>query len=207
MEWGILFILVLLILVSYVIVQETRAQMHWRGLVEQGDLEAMRTLIENEIEHWHTARVPRGTPALLWHGIQTVELIDVGPKAARLNCSAEGEYSLIGGRRVETSSALDEAKKITMKLAEMAFYDIPNVKLDRVQIDVYTAFRDQSGRADTWCILSTLVQRADVEHLDWEETPADEFIAFTGGHFSANGSGTIQAIEPLPWEEGAARSS
>jgi hypothetical protein len=206
-EWGILFILVLLLLISYVIVQETRAQMHWRGLVEQGDLDAMRTLIEEEVENWHTARVPRGVPTSLWHGVQTVELIDVGPKAARLNCSAEGEYSLVGGRRVETSSALDEGKKISMKLAEMAFYDIPNVKLDRVQIDVYTAFRDQRGHADTWCILSTMVERADVEHIDWDETPADEFASITGGRFAADGSGTIAAIEPLPWEEGATRSS
>jgi len=204
-EWGILVIVILLVLISYVIVQETRAQMHWRGLIEGGDLDAMRTLIEDEVEHWHTARVPRGTPALLWHGVQTVELIDVAEKAARLNCSAEGEYSLVAGRRIETSSALDEAKKITMKLAEMAFYDIPNVKLDRVQIDVYTAFRDQRGHAETCCILSTLAQRADIEHLDWEQTPADEFIGITGGKYAAEGSGTIQAIEPLPWQEDAAR--
>jgi hypothetical protein len=205
MEWGILFILILLVLISYVIIQETRAQMHWRGLVEDGDMDAMRTLIEEEVEHWHTSRVPRGTPALLWHGVQTVELIDVGPKAARLNCSAEGEFSLVGGRRTETSSALEEAKKITMKLAEMAFYDVPNVKLDRVQVDVYTSFRDQSGHADTWCILSTLVERTDVEHLDWEQTSPEEFIELTGGRFTAGGSDTIQAIEPLPWQEGAAR--
>jgi hypothetical protein len=207
MEWGILFILILLLLISYVIVQETRAQMHWRGLVEQGDLGAMRTLIEDEVEHWHTARVPRGVPALLWHGVQTVELIAVGPKAARLNCSAEGESAFIAGRRVETSSALEEAKKITMKLAEMAFYDIPNVKLEKVQIDVYTSFRDQSGRGDSLCILSTLVERSEVEHLDWEETPASEFIELVGGRYVSDGSGRIQSIEPLPWGEGAARSS
>jgi hypothetical protein len=151
--------------------------------------------------------VPRDVPALLWHGIQTVELIDVGPKAARLNCSAEGESAFIDGRRVETSSALQEAKKITMKLAEMAFYDIPNVKLERVQIDVYTSFRDQSGRGDSLCILSTLVERSDVEHLDWEATPATEFIDLVGGRYVGDGSGRIQSIEPLPWGEGAARSS
>jgi hypothetical protein len=207
MEWGILFILIILLLISYVIIQETRAQMHWRGLVEQGDLGAMRTLIADEVESWHTARVPRGVPALLWHGIQTAELIDVGPKAARLNCSAEGESAFIDGRRVETSSALEEAKKITMKLAEMAFYDIPNVKLEKVQIDVYTSFRDQSGRGDSLCILSTLVERSDVEHLDWEATPASEFIELVGGRYVSDGSGRIQSIEPLPWGEGAARSS
>jgi hypothetical protein len=206
MEWGVLIILVILVLVAYVIVQETRAQMHWRGLVAEGDVTAIRQLIEDEVEHWHDARVPRGTPALLWHGVQTVELTDVGATAARFNCSAEGEFSLIEGRRVETSSALNEGMKITMKLSEMILYDIPNVKLDRLQVDVYTAFRDESGHAEPRCILSTRVERAAVEHIDWDATLATEFASLNSGRFEADESGRIHAIEPLPWQEGAARS-
>ena len=58
MEWGILVILAILLFTSYVIVQETRAQLFWRGLVEKGDLKAIRELLETEIETWHRARVP-----------------------------------------------------------------------------------------------------------------------------------------------------
>src|SRR5829696_2361238 len=116
MEWGILVIVMLF--TSYVIVQETRAQLFWRGLVEKGDLKAIRELLETEIETWHRARVPRGTPALLWHGMQTVELLDVTEHGARVSCNAEGEYALVRGRRVETSSPLSEGTKITMKLSE-----------------------------------------------------------------------------------------
>jgi hypothetical protein len=205
MEWGILIILLILLFVSYTIVQETRAQLHWRGLVQGGDVDAIRTLLQNEIDSWHTSRVPRGTPALLWHGVQTVELVDVDATGAHLNASAEGEYSLLQGKRVETSSAVAEGMKITMKLAEMTMYDVPNVKLERVQIDVYTAFRDNEGRAETRCILSTLVERDLVEHLDWEETSPADFLTLTQGRFSANGSGTIQAVEPLAWVEDATR--
>lgn len=205
MEWGILVILLILLFVSYTIVQETRAQLHWRSLVQDGDVEAIRTLLQNEIDHWHTSRVPRGTPALLWHGVQTVELVDVDPTGARLNCSAEGEYSLVQGKRIETSSAVAEGMKITMKLAEMTLYDVPNVKLDRVQIDVYTAFRDNSGRSETRCILSTMIERDVVEHIDWEETTPPDFLTLTQGRFTADGSGTIQAIEPIPWVEDATR--
>jgi hypothetical protein len=206
-EWGIGIILVILLFVSYVIVQETRAQMHWRGLVEQGDVEAIRQLVEAEVENWHTSRVPRGVPALLWHGVQTAELTDVSARALRLNCSAEGEYALVEGRRVETSTPLAEGMKITMKLAEMALYDIPNVKLDRVQIDVYTSFRDASGHAETSCILSTSVERSVVEHIDWEEMTAPDFVTLTGGLFYANSSDTIQPVEPLPWQDGTAREN
>jgi hypothetical protein len=93
--------------------------------------------------------------------------------------------------------------KITMKLAEMMLYDIPNVKLDRVQIDVYTAFRDASGRAEPQCILSTSVERSDVEHIDWEQTAAAEFVTLTSGRFAAEASGRIGKVEPLTWDEGA----
>jgi hypothetical protein len=202
MIYGIIFVAVLMILIAYVILQETRAQMHWRGLVAEGDVDAIRELVEDEIERWHNERVPKGTPALLWHGIQTVELIDVSADSAHVSCSAEGEFALVEGRRTETSTPLTEGKKITMKLADMLLYDIPNVKLDSVQIDVYTSFRDEMGRSQPACILSTVVARKDIELLDWEATGAEEFIEMAQGRFSSDNSGALHAIEPLPWMNG-----
>jgi hypothetical protein len=199
MVYGIIFVAVLLLLIAYVIIQETRAQMHWRDLVKQGDVEAIRELLQTEIDRWHTERVPKNVPALLWHGVQTVELIDVDAHGARLSCSAEGEVALVGGRRVETSSPLEEGKKITMKLADLALYEVPNVKLDRVQIDVYTTFRDGAGQSLSHCVLSTRVEREDIEELDWEATTAQEFIEMTRGRYSSDNNGAVHAIEPLPW--------
>ena len=198
MEWGILIVLLLLLFTGFVIVQETARQLHWRGLVESGDLSAIRTLIEEEIQAWHEARMPKGTSTLLWHGIQSVELLDVTPKAARVSCNAEGEYALSGDRRVETSSPLAEGMKIVKRLAEMLLYDVPNVKLDHVQIDVYTSFRDQNGHAEPRCILSTHIDRSTVEHIDWDETEPVDFIMLVDGRFSGNGNG-IHAIEPIAW--------
>jgi hypothetical protein len=204
MEWGILIILAILLFTSYVIVQETRAQLFWRGLVQQGDLKAIRELLETEIETWHQARVPRGTPALLWHGVQTVELLDVTEHGARVSCTAEGEYALVGGKRVETSSPLSEGMKTTMKLAEMLLYDVPNAKLDHFQIDVYTSFRDESGRAEPRCILSTLVQRGLVEDFDWENESATAFVTRNNGRFAAETDGSLTRVEPLEWDEARA---
>jgi hypothetical protein len=198
MEWGILVIVLLLLFTGFVIVQETARQLHWRGLVESGDLDAIRTLIVDELEAWHESRVPRGTPAMLWHGVQTVELLDVTPISARVSCNAEGEYALVSGRRIETSSPLVEGMKITKRLAEMLLYDVPNVKLDQVQIDVYTSFRDENGHAEPRCILSTLIARSAVEHIDWDETEPADFVSLTDGLFSGNGSG-LHAIEPIAW--------
>jgi hypothetical protein len=203
-EYGIAVVAVFVFLIAYVILQETRAQMHWRKLVSEGNVDAVRQLLEDEIERWHTERVPKGMPALLWHGIQTVELIDVTADAARLNCSAEGEYQLVGGRRLETSSPLAEGKKITMKLADMVLYEVPNLKLGRVQVDVYTSFRDDEGHSEPRCILSTSVERNEIEDLDWESTTADEFIDLTDGRYAVTGNGAVHPIEPLSWQASAA---
>ena len=187
-------------LIAYAILQETRAQMHWRKLVSEGNVDAVRQLLEDEIERWHTERVPKGMPALLWHGIQTVELIDVTADAARLNCSAEGEYQLVAGRRIETSSPLAEGKKITMKLADMVLYEVPNLKLGSVQVDVYTSFRDAEGHSEPRCILSTNVERSDVEDMDWESTTAEEFIEVSRGRYAVSGNGAVHPVDPLPWD-------
>lgn len=200
MEWGILIIVLLLLLTAYVILQETRAQMYWRGLVARGDVEAIRQLIQGEIDRWRSERVPRGVPALLWHGVQTVALTGVTARGARVSCTAEGEYAFVDGRRVETSGPLAEGMKVTKKLAEMLLYDVPNVKLDHVQIDVYTSFRDEKGRAEPRCILSTRVERAAVARIDWEETSPADFLALTGGRFAADG-GSLKPVEPLAWPE------
>lgn len=207
MEWGILVIVLILLFVAFVIVQETFAQLHWRGLVEGGDLSAIRELLDEEAEHWRTSRVPRGTPALLWHGVQTVELLDVTRDGARLSCNAEGEFALNNGRRVETSSPLAEGMKITKKLAEMSLYDVPNVKLDHVQIDVYTSFRDEAGHAEPRCILSTRVERDRVAIVDWEEISAPDFVALNDGYFVTGHDGAVHPIEPLTWAEEPAGSN
>lgn len=198
MEVGIAIVLLILLFTGYVIVQETRAQLHWRDLVEHGDVDAIRQLIEGEIETWHNQRVPKGTPALLWHGVQTIELTDVNEKSARVSCNAEGEYSLVGGKRVETSSPVEEGMKITKRVAEMMLYDVPNVKLDQAQVDVYTFFRTQGGVAEPRCILSTRIDRRTVEHIDWDETEPHDFAVLTGARFAGNGNG-VEAIEPYEW--------
>ena len=206
MEFGIAIVVLLLLVTGYVIVQETRAQLHWRDLVAQGDVDAIRQLIEAEMDTWHNQRVPRGTPALLWHGVQTVELLDVDATSVLVSCNAEGAYAMVEGRRAEVSTPVQEGMKITQKLAEMLLYDVPNVKLDQVQIDVYTFFRSEGGIAEPRCILSTRVNRRTVEHIDWDETEAHDFAALTGARFSANGNG-VEPIEPFEWPAPASRSS
>lgn len=194
--WGLLIVAIIVALITYVIVQEIRAQQHWRRLVEQGDLDAIRQIVQGEVKRWREDRPPRDVHPSLWHGVQTVELLEVGRDYVRLTCTAEGQYAVVDGQRREVSTALSEGMKLTAKLADMFLYDIPNLRLDRVQIDVYTTFRNRHGAATQDCILSTLARRSDAQRVDWEASSPEEIVATLGGRFRRDHSGAALAIEP-----------
>lgn len=194
--WGLLAVVLIALVIAYAVIQETRAQRHWRTLVKAGDIDAIRTIVESEVNRWRTERMPRGVLPSVWHGVQTADLVDVGTDYVRVGCSAEGQYAVVGHRREEVSSALREAMKLTVKLADMLLYDIPNVELERVHIDVYTTFRARSGAANQRCILSTVVRRSEAKGLDWEETPPEEIVARFGGRFQVDRRGHAQPIDP-----------
>jgi hypothetical protein len=196
--WGILIVAIFVALISYVIIQETRAQHYWRSLVEQGDVDAIRRLIQQEIERWRGEPTPRDVPSTVWRGVQTVELVEVGPDYGRVSCEAEGQYAMVGGQRREVSNALGEGMKVTVRLADMLLYEVTHVHLDRVQIDVYTTFRRHEGAATQECILSTLVRRSDARDLDWESLSPEEIVTVFGGRYRRDDSGA-----PLPIEADA----
>ena len=198
-DWGIAvgigIILVLFLIVGYVIVQGTRVQLYWRKQAESGNVDAIRTLVGDEVTRWKTARTPREVPPSVWHGVQSIELLDVSPDGVRVSASAEGQYALVGTERREVSNALKEGMKLTSRLAEMLMYDIPNVKLQRTQIDIYTAYRDEQG-ATQRCILSTACEREVANQLDWDSLDAEDIVRAFGGRYSLDDGGNPLAINP-----------
>ena len=53
---------------------------------------------------------------------------------------------MLDGRWVEVRNPLQEGVAITAQAADMLFYELPHYRPDRVQIDVYTDYRDADGR-------------------------------------------------------------
>ncbi|MEX2247032.1 MAG: hypothetical protein WEC75_10125 [Dehalococcoidia bacterium] len=193
---GIGIVLVFFLLVAYVIVQETRAQLYWRKLVDEGDVTAIQTLVADEVARWKTARTPKGTEPSLWHGVQSAELLAVESDGVRLSASAEGRYGLDSGERREVSSALKEGMKLTARLADMVMYEIPNVRLPYTRIDIYSTFRDEQGSSQR-CILSTTCARDVAEGLDWDGLEAEEIVRAFGGRFALDDRGNAIAIDPV----------
>ena len=192
---GIGIVLVIFLVVAWVIVQGTRAQLAWRAQVDAGDVGAIQTLVSEELTRWKTARMPKGVSPGLWHGVQSAELLEVKPEGVRISASAEGQYALVDGDRREVTSALNEAFALTARLADMVMYDIPNVRLPYAQIDIYSTFRDEAGAAQR-CIMSTLCEREVADVIDWDEIGAEEIVRAFGGRFSLDDRGNPNPISP-----------
>ncbi len=194
--WGLLVIGLVFAFLGYIIFQEARTHRFWRRKVEEGDLEMIRQLVEAEVEHWRTERPPKGMPATVWQGIQGVELVEIGRDYVRAASTAEPQFALVGSARRQVSSALDEARRITAKLAERFFYDIPHVRAERVQIDVYTTFHEASGDAVQRCILTTVARRGDAAEVDWDNDPPETIAERLGARYQTDPQGHAQPIEP-----------
>ncbi len=198
-DYGIAVAIVVLfgmfLIVGWVIVQGTRAQLEWRKLVDRGDVNAITTLVGDEIDHWKTKRMPKGTDPAIWHGVQSAELLAADSEGVRISATAEARYALVDGVRREVSSALQEGMRVSAKLADMVMYDIPNAKLGHVQIDVYTSYRDDAGSGQR-CILSTDCRREVAEVVEWDELDAEEVVRMLGGRFLLDDHGNPLPIDP-----------
>lgn len=190
-----IFVLLLFLTIGWFIMQGTRAQMHWRQRAADGDTEIITMLVEDEVARWHTMRMPKGVDASAWRGLQTTELVEVKPDGFRLSATADAKYEMVNGQRTQTSGQLQEAMKVTAKVADMALYDIPNIRTPWVQVDIYTSFRDESG-ATQRCILSTTAQREIADDLAWDEMDAEEVVRAFNGRYLLDDRGNPLPISP-----------
>ncbi len=195
MEWGILAIVLIFIVVAYIVVQGTRASMAWRRAAASGDLDVIRQLLEESISGWRSMKRPKEVDPDVWRGVQSVDLVDVGPNSARVSCQAESEYRLLGGRWAEVANPLQEGQAVTARLADMLLYDVPNLRLTSARIDVYTSFRDPQGGSQRACILTTIARREVARHLDWENWTPAEIVDALGGRYRLGEGGDALPID------------
>jgi hypothetical protein len=189
------FVLLLFLVIGWVIIQGTRAQMFWRKRAAEGDIEIIHMLVSEEIARWKTMRAPKGVDATAWHGVQSAELVEAKPDGVRLSAIAEGQYATINGERRQVADPLGEGMKVTAKLADMSLYDIPNVMLSWVQVDIYTTYRDDQGSSQR-CVLSTVAERGVADDLAWDEMTAEEVVRAFGGRFLLDDRGNPLPIDP-----------
>ncbi len=200
---GMIVCLVIFLGVGWAVSTEMFQQRTWRRRVEAGDTPIVAALIEEALETWRRARPPRGTPSNLWAGIQGAQLLAVTDlPSAVLSTSAEGEFRTEGGTRVQVSTALDEAIALATKLVDMMLYDVPNLRLGTVRVDVYSTFTAADGTPVQQPILTTTADRATADVLAWESFTSQEILARFDTHYERQPSGQAAPI-PLPPIDGA----
>src|SRR3970040_2221863 len=176
MEWGILAVAVIFVGVGYIVLQGTRASMAWRKAASGGDVDVIRQILEDAIASWRSVKRPKEVAPDVWRSVQSVALVDVAgvsaPAGAHLvasvSCQVESEYRLLDGRWLEVSSPLQGGFAVTARLADMLLYDVPNLRLDSVRIDVHTTFRDADGTAEGGRLLTTQGSRELAREVGWE---------------------------------------
>jgi hypothetical protein len=195
MQWGILAIILIFLVVAYIVTQGTRAAMAWRRAAAAGDVDVIRQLLEESISGWRSMKRPKEVAPDVWRGVQSVDIIGVGPDSARVSCQVESEYRLLGGRWVEEANVLQEGMAVTVRLADMLMYDVPNLRLASARIDVYTSFRDPQGGPQRACILTTTARREVATSVDWEEWTPAEIVDALGGRYRLGERGDALPIE------------
>ena len=209
---GSIGVLIVFLFVGWAVSSEMFQQRAWRHRVESGDVDIVGALIEEALATWRRARPPKGTPSQLWAGVQGAQLVAVTTDSATLSGSAEPEFRTEGAARVQVSSALDEAIALAAKLIDMVMYDVPNLRLGSVRVDIYATFGGTDGAPVQKPILTTTADRLEADHLSWEAlTPAEVLGRFTT-RYERNEAGQgvpidldpIEGSPPRPAEEAAA---
>jgi hypothetical protein len=196
-EWGLAVVVFIFfgffVLVCWFMIQATRAQLHWRRRAERGDIDAIQMMVADDVERWKTMKMPKGDQPSTWRSVQTAELLEVSPTSVRVSALTEGQYSTVSGERREVSNAFREAQKVTTKLADMLLYDIPNVRLPEVRIDVYSTYRDEAGSSQR-CIMTTTCTREVAVGLDWDEDDPADIVAAFGARYRLDDRGNALPI-------------
>jgi hypothetical protein len=197
MPWAVLGLFIMFLIVTYIVVQGTRAALAWRKAAEEGDVEVIRTIVGDAISVWASQKRPKPVAAEVWRGVQSMQLLNVHADYLCVSCTAESEYRMQDGRWIEVRNPLQEGFAIAAKAMDMLFYELPHYQPERVQVDVYTSYRDDSGATTRECVLSTAANRRDTREVDWEEWPPEEIVAAFETRYELSATGRPLAIEPL----------
>ena len=174
--FAVIFVLVTGLFI--VMIKEVRTHRFWQDLVAANDIDAIRGILDQEVERWRTMRPPKGVAAGVWRGVQSMSVLQANARYVALTTSADADFRIVEGRQTQVATALDTAFATAMRLVEMVFYDVPDYRPEVVRVDVYTTYHDAQGRAESQPILSVTADRADAMRLDWGIPPRELALAF-----------------------------
>jgi hypothetical protein len=194
MQWALLGIVIFFLILTYIVIQGTRAAMAWRAAAAAGDVKVIRDLVQDSIDSWRSMKRPKTIPPEVWRGVQSLQIVEIRVDLTRVSCQAESEYKVMGGQSVEVANPLQTGMAITAHALEMLFYELPHYKPPRVQVDVHTTYRE-AGQSERVCILSTSAPQEAAATIGWDEWTPPEIVEALEGRCRMD-----ERDQPLPIE-------
>jgi hypothetical protein len=173
---GTIVVLAIFVFVGWAVSAEMFQQRAWRRRAEEGDPDIIGALVNDSLVRWKRARPPKDAPANQWASIQQAEVVAVTGDGATLSTSLVLEYRTAEGRRVPTSPPLQEAIAVGARLLDMVLFDVPNLRLGTVRVDVYADFAAEGGGTAQLPVLSSTASRAIADSIFAEELTAAEVL-------------------------------
>jgi hypothetical protein len=197
---GTVIVLAIFLFVGWAVSTEMFQHRAWRKRVESGDVDIVGALIQEAMGSWRRARPPKELPSGLWAGVQGAQLVAVTADSATVSTSADAEFQTEGGRRVQVASSLEQAIAVAARLIDMMLYDVPNLRLSVVRVDVYSTFTESDGQAVQKPILSATAERAVADDLTWEALTPAEILSRFDATYERTAGGQAVPIELAPVE-------
>lgn len=192
---GTVITLAIFLFVGWVIATEMFQQVSWRRRVKSGEGEIVVALCEEALSSWRARRPPKGVSTHLWASIQGTQLVAATTEQATVSTAAQGAFRTEGGQRVQESTDIQAAMEVAARLLDMMMYDVPNLQLSTVRVDVYGTFTASDGIPEQRPILTTTATRAIADSLEWESLSPDELLEQFETVIGQSDVGVAHAIE------------
>jgi hypothetical protein len=172
---GLVVVLAIFVFVGWAVSAEMFQQRAWRRRALEGDPDIIGALLNDSLERWRRARPPKDMAANQWASVQQAEVVAVTGDGATLSTSLVLEYRTADGRRTPTSPPLDEAVAVAARLLDMVLFDVPNLRLGKVRVDIF-ADLPADGGVSQQPVLSSTADRATADAIFAEELTASEVL-------------------------------
>ena len=182
---------------GWLITREMIQHRSWRKKLEGGDDKLVAVLINQALSTWQKSKTPNNFPSTAWSSLQRSQLVAVTESSANISTSCEPSYRTVKGQREQISSALDEAIPVAAKLIDQLFFDVPNLQLERIRIDIFTTFPSKNDSLVQQPILTTTAIRSVAKELKWDTiSEVEVLIKFTTHYAKSPDGGPITIVLP-----------
>lgn len=168
MEWGILFFTLLGVVLGGFVLQATYAAQSWRTAIAGGDLNVLRQAVDNAMDGWRRQKPPRGMPPADWQALMSVAAIAMDTRRCRVSMLVSSDIRVVNNQRQELGRPIDVGRRVAVRMVERLLYEIPHVRFEEVQVDIYAPRTASEGGLASDCILVVRADRAGAAVAPWD---------------------------------------